>query len=210
MLFAKAPIAGHVKTRLQTHCNAQQAADIAEILLEATVERVCESWPGSVFISTWLDAEHSSLVRISRQFSIPIVNQCEGDLGVKMRDAFNRFGYPMAIIGSDAPHTAPRSLHQLHDNLKNGRSTIGPSHDGGYYLIGLCQKSDYLFEGVNWGTNSVLNTTREKAKRSQLSFDELDYLADVDEWNDVLSVSVVIPKLNAYLIDQNLLNKPAD
>ena len=85
LLFAKAPIAGKVKTRLMSHCSAVQAAKIAELLMEASIQKACERWPGKVYLSAWLDLEHDFFVKMLRRYPISIVQQCHGDLGEKMR-----------------------------------------------------------------------------------------------------------------------------
>jgi len=81
LLFAKAPIAGKVKTRLQSHCSPEQAATIAEILLEESIVKATQAWPGEVFISVGLDIDHAFLQKMARQYPIKLTMQCDGDLG---------------------------------------------------------------------------------------------------------------------------------
>lgn len=205
LLFAKAPIAGKVKTRLQTHCSAEQAAAIATILLEASLQRVCEYWQGPVYLSTWLDTKHPSLLALSERFNVEILAQCEGDLGRKMNHAFEGQGYPMAIMGCDAPHILPESLEQLYQVLEQGRSAIGPSCDGGYYIIGLAEPAPYLFEDMPWGSDKVLGLTRDRQYSSGLDLLELRALQDVDEWSDLLAVQKHLPQIASYLGQQKLV-----
>ena len=145
LLFAKAPVAGKVKTRLTTDCTFKQAAEIAKILMEASIQRARESWPGDVYLSAWLDLDHAFFKQMQERYSIDVVAQCEGDLGEKMRHALASFGYPAAVMGCDAPHVKATTLFMGHDLLQKGHSIIGPSEDGGYYLLGLCEPADELF-----------------------------------------------------------------
>ncbi len=204
LLFAKAPIAGKVKTRLQTHCSAQQAADIAAILLQTSLEKACQSWPGDVFISTWLERENSFLIELSERFGATVLWQSDGDLGDKMLASFEQHGYPMAIMGTDAPHIKADTLSRMHELLESGQSAIGPSFDGGYYIIGLSQSTPLLFSDMPWGTSQVLELTRVKAKKAGLRLHELDALQDVDEWQDLLQVAVQVPELAEYLSQHKL------
>ncbi|MFT5610241.1 MAG: rSAM/selenodomain-associated transferase 1 [Arenicella sp.] len=204
-LFAKAPIAGKVKTRLQPYCNAQQAADIAKILLEATVQKCVVSWPGDVKLSVWLDLEDDFLQSIARRYSLDMVLQSEGDLGVKMHNTFDEHGYPAAILGCDAPHVLSSSLTRAYELLGQEKNVIAPSEDGGYYFIGLSQACSGLFERIAWGTESVYTDTLANATKHGLEHFSLSSLNDVDTWQDVLSVAQLLPRLNAYIKDNQLL-----
>lgn len=206
-LFAKAPIAGKVKTRLQPHCNAQQAADIAKILLEAAVKRCVGAWPGEVKLSVWLDRDDDFLQSIGNKYCLDIVLQSEGHLGKKMHNTFEEFGYPAAIMGCDAPHVLSSSLTQAHDFLHHGKNVIAPSEDGGYYFIGLSQRYSGLFDGIVWGAESVYADTLANADTLGFEHVSLPSLNDVDTWQDVLSVAKYLPSLNAYINDNQLLQK---
>jgi len=204
ILFAKAPIVGKVKTRLIPDCSAEQAAEIAKLLMEESIRRACESWPGSVYLSVWLDLEHAFFKQMLRQYPIQIVQQCAGDLGEKMRNALATVGYPAAVMGCDAPHTLASTLQRAHDLLLNGQSVIGPSEDGGYYFLGLAIDADALFIDKPWGENQVLNKTLASAESIALTLTLLPELNDVDEWSDLLSAAKQVPSLQSYLQAQNL------
>lgn len=205
LLFAKAPIPGRVKTRLQSHCSPEQAARVAELLLEACLQNVCAHWPGKVYISTWLDADHPFLAAMCRRFEVTLLKQCEGDLGAKMQHAFEQHGYPMAIMGCDAPHVSKDSLESLHHALLNDQSVIGPSLDGGYYIIGLSQGAPFLFDDMPWGGERVLEQCRSAAIDNDLPLCELAALQDIDEWSDLLSALPYLPQVAQYLQEQSLI-----
>lgn len=205
LLFAKAPVAGKVKTRLTTDCTFKQAAEIAKILMEASIQRARESWPGDVYLSAWLDLDHAFFKQMQERYSIDVVAQCEGDLGEKMRHALATFGYPAAVMGCDAPHVKATTLFMGHDLLQKGHSIIGPSEDGGYYLLGLCEPADELFIDKPWGTDKVLDKTIISASSNGLKLTELPELNDVDEWSDLLDAANYVPSLQCYLEAQRLL-----
>lgn len=204
LLFAKAPIAGQVKTRLMSHCSAKQAADIAKLLMEASIQKACDAWPGEVYLSAWLDLEHSFFTQMREKYSIEIVTQCEGDLGEKMRHALQSSGYPAAVMGCDAPHVGASTLKQAYDSLLRGQPVIGPSDDGGYYLLGLCGDADVLFANKPWGSDQVLEKTLASSASIGLRLSQLPRLNDVDEWSDLISAAEEVHSLQAYLQAQCL------
>ena len=204
ILFAKAPIAGRVKTRLQSHCSPQQASEIAEILLEQSIIKTTQTWPGEVSLSVWLDHEHSVIQRLQESYRIKLVQQCAGDLGAKMHDALERFGYPAAVMGCDVPHIPNENLIRAHECLIRGDSVIGPSDDGGYYLLGLNRPQEKLFLDMEWGVSSVLENTLHRADAVGHTLSHLDALNDIDEWNDLLQAAQHLPLLMDYLQNQGL------
>jgi len=204
LLFAKAPIAGKVKTRLTSHCSAKQAADIAKLLMETAIQRTCKHWPGQVYLSTWLDSDHTFFVEMQQRYPILMNQQCEGDLGEKMHHALSELGFPAAVMGCDAPHVQPKALEFAYQSLLKGESVIGPSEDGGYYLLGLCRKAEALFVDKNWGTERVLKQTLASAASIELPLSKLPELNDVDEWSDLIDAAGEIPSLQQYLQTQSL------
>ena len=206
VLFAKAPIPGQVKTRLQTHCSPQQAARIASYLMEASIKTVTAHWPGSVYLSVWLDHEHAFFKAMQARYRVAMLRQCEGDLGEKMQHALHGLGYPAAVMGCDAPHTKPHTLTEAYSLMHSGRSVIGPSEDGGYYLLGLSEPADSLFLGKSWGGDQVLKQTLLSADNYGLPITQLDPLNDVDEWSDLLAVVDQLDDLRDYLFAENLID----
>lgn len=205
LLFAKAPIAGKVKTRLMTNCSAEQAAEIAKRLMQASIQRACEFWPGDVYLSAWLDLDHTFFNDMLQRYPIRITQQCEGDLGEKMRHALSTFGYPAAVMGCDAPHVKGTALQQAYRLLQQGESVIGPSNDGGYYFLGLGRAADSLFLHKPWGSEHVLEETLVSAEGVGIGLRQLPILNDVDEWQDLLDASTQLLSLQEYLHAQNLV-----
>jgi len=199
LLFAKAPIAGKVKTRLQTHCSPQQAASIAKVLLEESLIQATTYWPGKVYLSVALDSEHPFLQEMCAKYPVELVMQCTGDLGQKMSGAFDDFGYPAAIMGCDAPHIKAQDLQLAYQCLTQAQCVLGPSNDGGYYFIGLASAYPALFKDIAWGSDSVLSSTLVCAEKEQIDFKMLSPLNDVDEWQDVESVAQQLPTLAALI-----------
>ena len=90
------------------------------------------------------------------------------------------------VIGSDCPDLSTSHLDQSFAALDHHRLVIGPATDGGYYLLGQRdQVTPELFQGIQWGTGSVLQQTRARANLCALSTMLLDPLPDVDLPSDL-------------------------
>ena len=209
LLFAKAPIPGKVKTRLTTHCTPVQAAKIAEILIDVTLHVATTHWPGKVILSVWQHEGHSFINTMLEKYAVTLLPQAAGDLGQKMQAGLDEVAYPAAIMGCDAPLISVDSLMQTHQYLMRSQNVIGPSEDGGYYLIGLSQPALALFNGIDWGQESVFAKTMQLAQDAQIQFFKLAESYDIDRWQDVLRASEQIPALREYLHAEGLrLIKP--
>ena len=205
LLFAKTPIAGQVKTRLQPQCSAEQSADIAKILLQETLRKATQNWGGKVYLSVWPDQQNEFLRSMADRYRVELITQDSGDLGEKMQLAFERYGYPAAIIGCDAPHIAPSTLVQAYRVLTRGQNMVAAAEDGGYYFIGLAQPAKELFLEIEWGDNQVFSQTMLRARQQAMDFIQLKTLNDIDVWQDVLSAVKELPELQVYLQQQNLM-----
>lgn len=199
VLFAKAPIAGKVKTRLTSDCSYQQAAEIAKIILEESLAKAVQHWPGKVFLSVWHFNQHPFIVSMLERYAVELLQQTEGDLGEKMQSTFEQVGYPAAIMGCDAPMVTSRTFSEAYIALQDGRHVIGPSEDGGYYLIGVSEPAPALFADVAWGTDAVLAKTLKLASQDDIELIKLPESYDIDRWQDVKKASTHITALQKFL-----------
>jgi uncharacterized protein len=186
IIFIKNPQKGKVKTRLARTVGDDKALVIYLELLKITLEnaqilRGCKPY---LFYSDFVDAhdEWSSEVFEKRV-------QSGDDLGERMLNAFKIVleKHPAAcIIGSDCPTLSIKILEQSFSNLNISDYTIGPSTDGGYYLLGIRKGIVYenLFSDIEWSTPSVLTTTFERFDENKGSYTQLPVLTDIDEEKD--------------------------
>ncbi len=192
-LMAKAPVAGAVKTRMLPKLDAEQAASLARLMLEQTVDTACRRWPGEVTLCVSPDPDHPLFRRLTRKHRIKITTQIDADLGARMMDALTH-GIAQAggaaVMGCDVPHCSGEILAQAHALLAGGENPLGPSQDGGFYLIGLQRDNatrafDSLFSGVDWSGSAALQQVRARAATAGLSFYELPTLRDIDRYPDL-------------------------
>ena len=200
-LFAKAPIVGQVKTRLQPEYTPAQAAAIATVLIRETAALAVANWPGPVYLAATPDATNPLFVDLAREYSMTPTVQRGTDLGLRMQaalaDGIGAHG-AAAIIGCDVPHCRPELLMRAYDWLAHGRNVYGPATDGGYYFVGLQQAPAQLFGGIEWGGADVWQQTRQRAAALKLSYELLPTLRDIDTAADLRAAADVVPSLRVF------------
>jgi rSAM/selenodomain-associated transferase 1 len=189
LVFAKAPISGEVKTRLIPMMKAEAATTLHKELVLHTLRVAVESKAGSVELWCTPSVEHPFFIQCAKKFKLELHRQTEGDLGRRMAYAFDKTlgNNSMALlVGTDCPSLTSDDLKEARKALEEGASAvISPVEDGGYVLIGLRQYEPTHFEGINWGTGSVLEETRERLRGLRWRWRELRERWDVDRPEDV-------------------------
>ncbi len=207
-LFAKVPHPGLVMTRLAARLGTHGSAALAARLLTATLKTVCNGWPGRVVLCVWPDPADECLTPLIEGQPITLESQQGEDLGSRMMHALERGiseSGVAAVVGYDLPELNDEILCDAHAMLAGGRNVIGPAADGGFYLVGL-QKADYgLFDGVDWGSENVLNQLLENTSEHEISFSRLKILRDIDTWDDLLWLVGKDPGYDDLMVDRQAL-----
>lgn len=181
VIFARAPELGAVKTRLAKAVGDERALALYEAFLDDTCA-LTQGLGARRVLAVAGDVDHPRVAHLCKSQRLAVEPQGDGDLGARMARAIATHVAmgPVVIVGSDAP-TLPRAhLHQALDALMAHDVVIGPSDDGGYYLIGARVAVPELFHDMRWSTPTVLATTLERlAGRSH---------AVLPAWHDVDSV----------------------
>lgn len=202
ILFAKQPIPGQIKTRLQPPYTPEKAAEIAAFMIRATVELAVSAWPGNVTLYVWPGTDHLLFRHLARDFKVDLAPQADGDLGAKMLDALRagiQRGGSAAIMGCDVPHCGWDVIDQANGWLARGHNVLGPTDDGGYYFIGLQRARAELFDGIPWGSDRVLEMTLARAAKLGIDFDRLAKLRDIDTADDLWLVAQKYEPLRQFL-----------
>lgn len=185
LVFARAPVAGHAKTRLIPALGAEGAARLHARLVRRALEVATASGVGPVELWCAPDCSHAFLQRCEQRHGCELRTQPDGDLGARMRAALER-GLPAVLIGSDAPGLSTDALRSAADTLLRGDDCVlVPALDGGYALIGLAVPAPGLFEGIAWGGPDVLEQTRRRCRERGLRCAELLPCADIDRPEDL-------------------------
>ena len=200
LFFAKAPVAGRVKTRFISELGSEGALALHKKLIQLTWQRISERarWPIELWMSeTGKEGWFSRLCALDQMF----VQQGD-DLGERMSFALNqalqRAPYVL-VVGADCVSLDTDYLLDAIKRLKAGASVVlGPAEDGGYVLLGVSHTvPQQVFLDIEWGSERVLQQTRTRLIASGIQWQELSPRWDVD-------VPADLPRL-AELLEKTLL-----
>ena len=183
-VFAKAPVAGEVKTRLVASLGAEGAARLHQALVERALATALAARLGPVSLWCAPDTSHPFFARCSERHGVELRRQQGADLGERMHHAFEQAAGPLVLIGSDCPALDPRDLRAAADALRAEDAVFVPAEDGGYVLVGLVRPDARVFADVPWGTARVMACTRDRLRDAGLRWRELPQLWDVDRPDD--------------------------
>ncbi len=184
IIFAKAPEAGRVKTRLTPFISPETAAKLQEAFL-LDILKMSKSTKWSRLIACAPNTRHVFFQRCEREEAIRLIRQEGGDLGERMKTAFQQAfleGFErVVIIGCDSPTLCAFHIEEAYEGLANNSVVLGPSLDGGYYLIGAkTPLVPALFSRMDWGTETVLCETLKRLNAAQRPYHLLPFWYDID------------------------------
>jgi len=183
IIFIRNPELGKVKTRVAKTAGDEKALAIYKALLQHTrkvVSKVdCNRY---LFYSqeinendNWPSSDFNKLV------------QSEGDLGTKMMASFRHVLSECdsaIIIGSDCPTLTSRHIEQAINILDKADVVLGPTFDGGYYLLGMNSLHSAIFQNMQWSTERVFSESVKRLNDNGLTFETLETLSDIDYEED--------------------------
>ena len=184
MIMAKQPQPGMVKTRLSPPLSPQAAAALYRAFLLDKIAQVGTLKAVSPVIAYTPCTARDFFAAIAPQFLL--VPQQGADLGARLINSFAQLfatGYTDVLaIDSDTPTLPSEFLQQAVDHLVRSQSDVvlGPSEDGGYYLIGLRALHRELFEDMPWSTAAVFSETTRRARAKGLTVSALPSWFDID------------------------------
>jgi len=208
LVFTRYPQAGKAKTRLIPALGEEGAANLHRQMAEhaiAQARKLRQLMPLS--IEVWFTGASIEQMQAWLGDDLAYCLQPEGDLGDRLIHAFQtafESGTTRAVvIGTDCPMLDAVLLKQAFDTLGRADLVLGPSTDGGYYLLGSRQFAPQLFQGIHWSTAEVLAQTLAISRQLQLQTHQLCPLSDVDYPDDLpvwdaatAKISVIVPVLN--------------
>lgn len=188
LVFARAPAAGATKTRLIPELGADGAAQLHAALIAHTLAVAAVARPHELQLWHAGDDADGTLGNMAGAAGARLHGQPEGDLGARMEHALGQAtadGRPAIIIGTDCPWVSAGTLQEAEDMLESADAVLGPAEDGGYVLLGLRGVAPSLFADIDWGTDKVLATTRERLAALGWDWRELPARPDVDRPEDL-------------------------
>ena len=189
LFFIKNPEKGKVKTRLASAIGGEMAVKLYKrFLLEMlfTLNRgtflfyLCYS-PESPLsdLKDWLGDQYLYMPQSGENLGERMKNGFAEAISMNFRR--------VVLIGSDIPDLPLAFIEEAFTSLREKDVVIGPSFDGGYYLIGFKNKtfSARVFEGIHWSTESVFEKTLKVLKQEGLTVHTLQPLRDIDTVEDL-------------------------
>ena len=184
IVFAKEPEKEKVKTRLHKDCPKDFSFNLYKSFLKDTIDIAgragCE-----LRILAFRAATGNPLFLKKAAPSFLFYPQRGKDLGERMHNAFcfakKLKSRATVIMGSDSPNLPQDIVREAFEKLRTFDAVLGPSSDGGYYLVGLRYPCPQAFKGVEWSSRTVLETTIFKLRKLKKKTALLREWYDVDE-----------------------------
>ncbi|MFT7299441.1 MAG: rSAM/selenodomain-associated transferase 1 [Sphingobacteriales bacterium] len=186
IIFVKNPIKGHVKTRLAKDIGDENALEVYLYLMNHTreVAKSLKVTRNLFYDTTILENDDWSSADFDKYL------QYNGDLGERMAFAFKETfaqGFKkVVIVGSDCPYLDPFIVNKAYEKLEKSDVVIGPTFDGGYYMLGMTGFIPELFQKVPWSTEEVFETTKGIIESLGKTIALMPLLSDVDHKEDLV------------------------
>jgi rSAM/selenodomain-associated transferase 1 len=193
LLFAKAPEAGKVKTRLQPQLSALRAARLYRLLLYRVVANITAA---NVPVALWRagDLDHPCWEKYAKNPLLTLYQQIDGDLGRRMKyaaiEGLNDFD-KVVLIGADCIDIDKEYLESAVNKLDSNDAVIGPATAGGYVLLALKSVDDEIFSDIAWSSDKVLSQTLAKMEGLNWRYELLPALNDIDRPEDLANLSAI-------------------
>jgi rSAM/selenodomain-associated transferase 1 len=191
LLFAKAPEAGKVKTRLLPHLSPVRAARLYQLLLDKVVANIAAA---KLPIALWRagDLDHPCWGTYANNPLVNLYEQTDGDLGERMKyaavEGLNSSD-KVVLIGADCIDIDKAYLDLAVNKLDTVDAVIGPAIDGGYVLLALKAVDGEIFCNIDWGSEKVLAQTLAKMDLLNWRYELLAPLSDIDRPEDLANLS---------------------
>jgi rSAM/selenodomain-associated transferase 1 len=187
LVFARAPRRGSVKTRLASSVGDDVALEIYRQLGSATIATLRGVGDCAVVVYHTPD-DAAGVVGDWLGNDVALRPQGDGDLGERLQRAIEQtlhgLTHRMIVVGTDCPELTTDIIESAFASLSSHDVVIGPTMDGGYYLIGMSEPHSCLFEDVPWSTTETFAATCAAARRHGLRVAELPSLRDIDTADD--------------------------
>lgn len=199
LLFAKVPVPGRVKTRLIGFLTPEQAAQVHAACLRDALE-LCERVRGAaphLYVEGPASGANFGWWRRARpNWRVRPQRGC--NLGERLAGAFSRAfaeGYsPVVAIGTDTPWMGAPRICSAFAALHSCDVLLGPTEDGGYYLLGARRNLPAIFRGISWGTRRVCVETLRAARLERAAVRLLPRDFDLDRPADLERAAQLLQK----------------
>jgi rSAM/selenodomain-associated transferase 1 len=189
IVMVKAPVAGFAKTRLTPALSPSDAASLALCFVQDVINSALAII--SNVVVAFAPDDGDALLKPSLPKQLLWVKQHGEDLGERLNSAIayaTGLGFsPIIVLGADSPTLPPSYIKTACDALTGDKTDVvlGPSTDGGYYLLGVRETVPNLFHNIAWSTARTLDQTAHNINQLGLRLLELPQWYDVDTFADL-------------------------
>ncbi|MGH7810304.1 MAG: TIGR04282 family arsenosugar biosynthesis glycosyltransferase [Candidatus Binatia bacterium] len=190
VVMAKAPVPGIVKTRLVPPLTYEQAAEFYRALLLDQLRHLRTIDSVERYL-VYAPADAEAIMRELGGADYRYMPQRGAELGERMKNAFSdlwqRGHRGIALVGSDLPALPTQIIYQAFERMAGDERwvVLGPSQDGGYYLVGMNQTTPEIFANMVWSHDQVLAQTTARLNALGVSFSVLPTWYDLDSIEDL-------------------------
>jgi len=207
IIFAEAPVAGQLKTRLCPPLTHDEAATLHGSFVLDSLERTkvaMDKWklPFDRYLACAPSSQHVFFKIMEERHRVRLIDQFGADPGARMREAcramFDRGHHRLVLMGTEVPTLPLEHYRQTAMLLQEHDLVLGPERDGGYYLLGLSKGAEGLFGDIHWSTDRMFQQIRERAESLGLR------VACLPEWRDADSIDDLTALIEAGTRDARL------
>src|SRR3984885_237926 len=187
VIMAKAPSPGMVKTRLARRIPVGAVTELYRCLLDDTLALARSL--ANIEVAIMCPAADAETLTQLAQGAVRVVAQKGEGLAAGLTSVFAHFkagGYRRVVaFNSESPHLPASVLASAFETRADHGLVVGPTNDGGYYLVGAKTAHASLFDGDGLGTQTALEALLERARKLQLSVGFTDLFYDIDVEGDL-------------------------
>jgi rSAM/selenodomain-associated transferase 1 len=190
LVFAKAPVAGKVNTRLIPDLGLAAATCLQDELLHHRLSTLADACLCDVVLYCAPSTYHVVFETCREHYQVRLAAQQGEGLGQRLLhgvdEAFRQYQH-VILLGTDAPALEVIQIEQAITELHSGKDVvIVPAEDGGYVLAGVSGVHEQLFQDISWGTDQVMRQTLERISSMGLDHSVLESSWDIDRYEDYL------------------------
>jgi rSAM/selenodomain-associated transferase 1 len=198
IVFTREPVPGSTKTRLAARIGASNAAALADAFTRDALAKVNQLGMRLVIAAGVIGPlqDNTYFRRLADHFEAALIDQGQGNLGARMARVLTPFANDGALLmGTDTPSLPISILRRAVALIRSHHVVLGPSLDGGYYLVGICGAVPDMFRGIRWGGSQVFDQTVARLRRIGIRPALAPAWYDVDRWSDLMVLAEQLRRL---------------
>ena len=188
ILVAKSPFGTDVKSRLAKDIGQAPAKGVYARLLYHTIFTLLVNPPSDVHITLSMASAEGKAFFVEAFPELQVTHQCQGNIGKRIGDAiqksFTNGAKQTVLISTDQPGIPWGIINIAFQQINQETIVLGPSKDGGFYLVGMAAPGADIFHSISWSTEKVLTQTLKNIHDLGLNSELLKTMQDIDRGED--------------------------